>query len=84
MSWFPQLYQQFPILQTLQLVTDPYLGVFRRVIPSIGGFDLSPIPAIFVLDILSQTAAVIGAELPQMEKAILENKRLFQETFHLQ
>jgi YggT family protein len=64
LSWFPQLFSQFPILRPLIIVTEPYLKVFRRTIPPIGGFDLSALPAFFILDILSQTTAVVGAEFP--------------------
>lgn len=46
-------------------MTDPYLRVFRSVIPPIGGFDISALPAIFCLDILGQTAAAVGAEFPE-------------------
>ena len=56
--------QQFPILQPINTVTSPYLNVFRKTIPTIAGFDISIIPALFVLDILSQTAAAVGAEYP--------------------
>jgi hypothetical protein len=38
--------------------------VFRSVIPPIGGFDISALPAIFCLDILGQTATAVGAEFP--------------------
>ncbi len=40
-------------------VTDPYLNLFRRVIPPIGPLDVSPILAIFLLDIAQ--ALVVGA-----------------------
>jgi YggT family protein len=40
-------------------VTDPYLNLFRRVIPPIGPLDLSPILAILVLSIVR--ALVVGA-----------------------
>ncbi len=42
------------ILTFLRDVCDPYLRVFRRVIPPMGMFDLSPILAIFVLYILER------------------------------
>jgi YGGT family len=48
----------------LSTVTEPYLRVFRSVIPPIGGFDISALPAIFCLDILGQTAVAVGAEFP--------------------
>jgi YggT family protein len=38
----------------LREVSEPYLRVFRRFIPSIGMIDLSPMIAIFVLLIVNQ------------------------------
>lgn len=64
LSWFPQLPRQFPILRPIFTVTEPYLKVFRQTIPPIGGFDISLIPAVFLLDIAGKTVAAIGAELP--------------------
>lgn len=76
LSWFPQLMQQFPILRPIITVTDPYLQIFRRVIPPIGGFDISALPAIFVLDIASQTAAAVGAEIPkELERKVAKQKQ---------
>jgi YggT family protein len=40
-------------------VTDPYLNVFRRVIPPIGPIDISPILAILVLGIAQ--GLIVGA-----------------------
>ena len=65
LSWFPQLFNQFPILRPIIVVTEPYLKIFRKTIPPIAGFDLSALPAIFLLDILSQTSIAIGAEFPK-------------------
>ena len=39
-------------------VTDPYLNLFRRVIPPVGPLDLSPILAIFLLYIAE--ALIVG------------------------
>lgn len=64
LSWFPQLSRQFPLLNMLKFITDPYLMIFRRVVPTIGGVDISIIPAIFILDFLSKSAAALGAETP--------------------
>lgn len=33
-------------------LTEPFLSIFRRIIPSIGMIDLSPIAAVFALQIL--------------------------------
>jgi len=68
LSWFPQIQRQFPILRPINTLTEPYLKVFRSVIPPIGGFDISALPALFILDILSQTTVAIGAEIPEQHK----------------
>jgi YggT family protein len=39
------------VLGFLRDVSEPYLRIFRRFIPQIGMFDISPIVAIFVLRI---------------------------------
>jgi uncharacterized protein YggT (Ycf19 family) len=41
------------VLGFLRDVCDPFLRVFRRLIPSFGGLDLSPILAIITLQILN-------------------------------
>lgn len=40
------------LLGFLRDVCEPYLAIFRRFIPAIGPLDLSPIVAIFVLQIV--------------------------------
>jgi YggT family protein len=42
------------VLNFLRDVCEPYLRVFRRFIPPIGMFDLTPMIAIFVLVIVEQ------------------------------
>jgi YggT family protein len=69
LSWFPQLQQQFTFLRPINTVTEPYLRIFRQVIPPIGGFDISALPALFILDILSQTTAAVGAPIPEEVKS---------------
>mgnify|MGYP000471636618 CR=1 FL=1 len=52
------------IRQFLYDVCEPYLRIFRRVIPPLGPLDLSPIVAIFVLLILERVLnALIGEVL---------------------
>jgi YggT family protein len=41
------------LLGFLRDVCEPFLRLFRRVLPSFGGFDFSPILAIFTLQILN-------------------------------
>ncbi len=50
LSWFPNLDQSNPILTNLYSITDPYLNVFRGIIPAIGGIDISPILAFLLLN----------------------------------
>ena len=48
-SWIPQLAQS-RLMHFVNTLTDPYLNLFRRFIPPIGGtLDISPIVAIFAL-----------------------------------
>ena len=69
LSWIPRIPYN-PILSAvigfIQDVTDPYLRLFRRIIPPLGGggfaLDLSPIIAIFVLIIAR--ALIVGAIEP--------------------
>jgi uncharacterized protein YggT (Ycf19 family) len=59
LSWIPRM-PYYPWLRTtvgfVHQVVDPYLNIFRRLIPPLGvggmGLDLSPILAIIVLSIV--------------------------------
>jgi len=61
MSWLPNARESF-IGVFLGKLVEPYLGVFRRFIPPIGGMlDLSPIIAIFALRFIAAgLVAVLG------------------------
>jgi YggT family protein len=48
-----------PIFSFLYAITEPVLGPARRIIPSIGMFDLSPIVVIFALQYIG--GALINA-----------------------
>ncbi len=51
-SWFPSAARS-KWLWVLSRYTDPYLNIFRKIIPPIGGvLDLSPILAFFGLQIM--------------------------------
>lgn len=48
-SWFPA-FANHKMMHFVAFYTDPYLNLFRRVIPPIGGvLDLSPLLGFFVL-----------------------------------
>src|SRR3954471_19979549 len=74
LSWIPRM-PYYPWLRAtvdfIHQVVDPYLNIFRRVIPPLGaggmGIDISPILAIIVLAIVSRVVVALiaggGAEL---------------------
>jgi YggT family protein len=53
-SWFPN-FQRTRFMQFIAHYTDPYINIFRRFIPPIGGvLDLSPLIAFFVLKLVEK------------------------------
>ena len=63
LSWFPNVDWSNPIFATISQLTDPYLNIFRSIIPPIGGIDLSAILAIFAVQILGDLITRAGAQL---------------------
>lgn len=49
MSWFPVSGVFADIQRALGSIVEPYLSIFRRIIPPIGMIDISPIVAYLVL-----------------------------------
>lgn len=49
MSWFPNA-RETAIGQFLARICEPYLEPFRKIVPSIGMIDISPIVAFLVLN----------------------------------
>ncbi|OAY80795.1 YlmG protein 2, chloroplastic [Ananas comosus] len=63
LTWFPN--SPPAIVNPLSTLCDPYLNIFRGLIPPLGGaLDLSPILAFLVLNVFTSTAAALPAELP--------------------
>lgn len=52
MSWLPDNDTVGEIRRVLGTVVEPYLGIFRRIIPPIGMIDVSAIVAVFALQII--------------------------------
>lgn len=70
LSWVPQA-QGIAVLQPVFAITDPYLNLFRGIIPPIGGLDLSPLAAFFLLNVLTSATAALGADLtPEMKQKL--------------
>ena len=60
LSWFPNL-QGSPLVSTLSSITDPYLNVFRGLIPPLGGLDLSAIIAFIALNLVQSLLSSASA-----------------------
>ena len=54
LTWFPGIDWSNGALSALTSLTDPYLNIFRGVIPPIGGFDISSILAFLLLNVIQQ------------------------------
>ncbi len=54
LSWFPNINWYDPPFSLLGQLTDPYLNLFRSIIPPLGGIDFSAILAIVLLQFLQQ------------------------------
>jgi len=66
LTWFPNPPQA--IVTPLATICDPYLNLFRGIIPPLGGtIDLSPILAFVVLDLFTNSAAALPCELEKSE-----------------
>lgn len=52
LSWF-NMDPRNPLVQMLSAVTEPILDPIRRIMPGLGGLDLSPLVAMFLLQFIS-------------------------------
>jgi YggT family protein len=51
LTWFPTINWYNQPFATLSQLTDPYLDLFRKIIPPLGGIDISPVLAILLLQV---------------------------------
>lgn len=54
LTWLPNINWYNQPFKFLTEVTDPVMAPFRRLIPPIGGLDLSPMLLFFMLDLLQR------------------------------
>lgn len=52
LSWFPQV-RESGFGRFIGRISEPYLEPFRRIVPSVGMFDFSPIVALLTLQFAS-------------------------------
>lgn len=62
-SWLPAEFQRHRIMLFVNFYTDPYLNVFRKIIPPLGMVDLSPIVAIFCLQFIENFVKYVAIRL---------------------
>src|SRR6185437_12219086 len=78
MSWVQLPYNVWigRVRTFLHDTVEPYLGLFRRLIPPIGAFDLSPIVALIVLQLVYEimTHATSAFETVWRDRADLEDR----------
>ena len=66
LTWFPNIDFSNPVLSGVASITDPYLNMFRGVIPPIGGIDLSAILAFIALRVLQGLLEASSAQFQSM------------------
>ncbi|AHJ30019.1 YggT family protein [Nodularia spumigena CS-584] len=52
LTWFPTINWYNQPFAALGQITDPYLNLFRSIIPPLGGMDFSPILAFLALNLV--------------------------------
>ena len=53
LSWFPNIRWYDQPFKTLDMIVQPIVGPFRKIIPAIGNIDISPMVAMLVLQAVS-------------------------------
>jgi YggT family protein len=72
LSWFPTVDWYNQPFSTLSQLTDPYLNIFRSIIPPIGGIDISAMLAIFLIQFLqSALPSLVGTAMYGLSSSLL-------------
>lgn len=56
LSWFPNIRWYEQPFKSLDMVVSPIIAPFRKLIPPLGGIDISPMIAILILQFIAQAA----------------------------
>jgi YggT family protein len=64
LSWFPNLDYGHPLIRFILRVTDPILVPLRRVIPPLGGIDLTPLVAILLVQFVGKLVLQLLYSVP--------------------
>ena len=60
LSWFPNIDWSSMPFSVLSQLTDPYLNLFRSIIPPLGGLDFSPILALLLLQVVQSALPAVA------------------------
>jgi YggT family protein len=60
LTWFPNVNWYGQPFYSLSRLTDPYLRMFRGIVPPLVGIDISPILGFILLQCVMQIASNIG------------------------
>lgn len=72
LTWFPNVDWYNQPFRLLSELTDPYLNLFRSLIPPLGGMDFSPIVALLVLQLVqSQVLPRLGAAFASLQMGLV-------------
>ena len=61
LTWFPNINWSNQPFTALSQITDPYLNLFRSIIPPLGGMDFSPMLAFLALSFLQRALSPLAA-----------------------
>lgn len=59
LSWFRPSGTLGEIYRVLGTLTEPFVGIFRRLLPTAGGIDFSPFVAIIVLQVIQRVIVAV-------------------------
>ena len=59
LTWFPNVNWYNQPFAALSQITDPYLNLFRSIIPPLAGMDFSPILAFLVLNLAGEVLGIL-------------------------
>lgn len=57
LSWFPNISRENPFVQVVFQVTEPVLAPLRRVVPTLGVIDITPLVALLLLQMIQMMVA---------------------------
>lgn len=60
LSWFPNISRENPFAQVVFQVTEPVLAPLRRVVPTLGVIDITPLVALLLLQMIQWMVASIA------------------------